>query len=259
MRFSQIRSSHLVLVAWVSLLIVLGFVASPAHALDLSWLRVPVVGSGQVAVEGRSVAESERLKLSTGARVVLRQGPRFSVSVEAEENVLPLIATRSENGVLIVEDEKPFKSSSAAVLITVRELSSLEATANVAVLVERLRLPSLSLSMGGMSAVVLRDVSVAGLHASLGDSSVLKASGTADEASFQLGGKSAVQASRLEAKSVLVTGGGSSQAIVWASEALRVALGGSAGVSYYGNVRPTESASGAATVNYRGPIPPNEQ
>lgn len=254
MRFSLVRR-HVVL---VTPLPVLGFGAKAAHALDLSWLRLPVVGSGQVAEEGRSVHSSERLKLSTGARVTLRQGARFSVSVEAEENVRPLISTFIENGVLVVDDEKPFKSSSAAVVITVRELSSLEATASVAVLAERLRLPSLSLSMGGVSAVSLRDVSIARLHAALGDSSVLKASGTADEASFQLGGKSAVQASRFEAKSVSVAGGGSSQAIVWASEALRVALGGSAGVSYYGNVRPTESTSGAATVSYRGPLPPNQ-
>jgi hypothetical protein len=257
MRFSLVRR-HVVAVTWGIPLTVLGFGTKPAQALDLSRLKPPVVGSGQVAEEGRSVGSSERLKLSTGARVVLRQGARFSVNVQAEENVRPLISTFLENGVLVVEDERPFKSSSAVVIITIRGLSSLEATASVAVLAERLRLPSLSLNMGGVSAVSLRDVSVARLHAALGDSSVLKASGIADEASFQLGGKSAVQASRLEAKSVSVAGGGSSQAIVWASEALRVALGGSAGVSYYGNVRPTQSTSGAATVSYRGPFPPNE-
>jgi hypothetical protein len=257
MRFSPVRR-QLVAVTWGIPLTFLGFSARPALALDLSRLKPPVVGSGQVAEEGRSVDSSERLKLSTGARVVLRQGARFSVSVEAEENVRPLISTYVENGILIVEDEKPFKSSSAAVIITIRGLSSLETTGGVAVLAERLRLPSLSLNMGGESAVSLRDVSVARLHAALGASSVLKASGTADEASFQLGGKSAVQASRLETRSVSVAGSGSAQAIVWASEALRVALGGSAGVSYYGNLRPTQSTSGAATVSYRGPAPPNE-
>jgi Putative auto-transporter adhesin, head GIN domain len=257
MRFSPLRRQF-VAVTWGSSLALFGFSAKPAHALDLSRLKPPVVGSGQVAEEGRSVDSSERLKLSTGARVVLRQGERFSVSVVAEDNVRPLISTYVENGILIVEDEKRFKSSSAEVIITIRGLSSLETTGDVAVEADRLRLPSLSLNMGGESAVSLRDVSVARLNAALGDSSVLKASGTADNSSFQLGGKSAVQASRLETKSVSVAGGGSAQATVWASEALRVALGGSAGVSYYGNLRPTQSISGAATVSHRGPVPPNE-
>lgn len=257
MHFSKFRRHALAVTRGIPLTL-LGFCSNPASAFDLSRLRPPVVGSGQVMEEMRSVGSSDRLKLSTGARVVLRQGARFSVSVQAEENVLPLISTVMENGVLIVEDDRPFKSSSAEVVITIRGLSSLEATASVAVLAERLRLPSLSLNLGGVSAVSLQDVSVARLHAALGDSSVLKATGTADEASFQLGGKSVVQASRLQAKSVTVAGGGSSHAIVWATEALSIALGSSAGVSYYGNVRPSQSTSAAATVSYRGPSPPNE-
>ena len=257
MHFSPLRR-HLAAATW-GVPILLGLSGESAHAIDLSRLKPPLVGSGQVAEEGRSVDSSERLKLSTGARVVLRQGARFSITVQAEENVLPLIATYVEDGILVVEDDKPFKSSSAAVIITVRHLTTVETTAGVAVLAERFRLPSLDLNMGGESAVDLRDVTVGRLQVSLGGSSVLKTNGTADEASFQLGGKSALQASRLESKSVSVTGGGSSQAIVWASGALRLALGGSAGVSYYGNVRPTQSTSGAATVSYRGPTPPNEQ
>jgi len=258
MHFSPLRR-HLATATWAVSIILLGSSGRSAHALDLSRLKPPLVGSGPVAEERRSVDSSEKLKLSTGARVVLRQGARFSIIVQAEENVLPLIATYAENGILVVEDDRPFKSSSATVIITVRQLSTVETMAGVAVLAEGLRLPSLDLNMGGESAVNLRDVTVGRFRVSLGGSSVLKTNGTADEASFQLGGKSALQASRLESKSVSVSAGGSAQAIVWASEALRLALGGSAGVGYYGNVRPTQSVSGAATVSHRGPSPANEE
>jgi hypothetical protein len=228
--------------------------AQRAEAVDISRIW-PTTGSGAIVSEKRSVGAFGNLKLSTSARVVIRQGNRHSLEVEAEDNVQPLLQTYVDNGTLVVEDLKHFKSSSAVVFITVRRIANLESTGSVAVQAEELNLPSLTLSMGGASAVHLRKVSIAKLHAELGGSSALKVSGTTNSFSAALGGSSIVQASEFEAKHVSVTGGGSSQAVVWAFDSLRIALGGSAGVSYYGEARPAQATSGSATVSYLGSRP----
>ena len=232
--------------------------AQSASALDLSRL-LPTTGSGTVVTETRNVGPFQALKLSTDARVVVRQGDRYSVEVQAEGNVTPLIDTYVENQTLVVEDNKHYKSPNAAVVVTVRHIISIGTTGSVAVVAEGLNVQDLSLSMGGSSAMNLKSVSVGRLHAALGGSSALKASGVAEDFSLELGGSSALQASELEANSISISGGGSAQAVVWAKQSLRISLGGSSGVSYYGNLSPILSTSGAATVKSLGGAPPKQQ
>jgi len=128
---------YLVAAIWGFPLALVGLAAPSADAFDFKRLKPTVLGSGDVGEERREVGSPDRLRLSTGARVVLRQGERFSLSIQAEGNVLPLISTRLENGILVVEDERPFKSSSAVVTIVLPRLAALETTAQVAVLAER--------------------------------------------------------------------------------------------------------------------------
>jgi Putative auto-transporter adhesin, head GIN domain len=225
-----------------------------ASALDLSGVW-PVAGSGPVVKESRPVGRFRALELDTDARVVVRQGDSHSVEVQAEGNVAPLIEAYVDNGTLVVRDNKRFKSSNAAVIVTLRRISSISTSRSVAVSAENVDTPDLSLSMGGSSAVTLSSVSIGKLRAALGGASALKVSGTAEDFTSALGGSSTVAASDLAAKAVSINGGGSAQAVVWAKESLHLSLGGSSGVSYYGNVSPTLATSGSATVKSLGSVP----
>jgi len=247
------RSSLFALVLTFSLLY-----SQDASALDLSRIW-PIAGAGAVVKENRTVERFRALRLDTGARIVLRQGDRFSVEVQAEDNVAPLIETYVEDGTLVITDNKHYKSSNAQVVVTARRISSIATTGAVAILAEDLNSPSLRLSMGGSSAVTLRAVSINKLHASLGGSSALKVSGLADDFVTELGGSSTVEASELAASAVSVDGGGSAQAVVWAKESLRLTLGGSCSVSYYGNVSPVVATSGAAAVKSLGDVSARRQ
>lgn len=240
------------------LLLLLSFLcAAPARALDLASL-VAVKGEGEVAAEARNVGTFRGLSLSTAARVVVRQGEREAVEVRGEANVRPLIDTYVDNGSLVVEDSRRFTSDAAEVIVTVRRLSAIAAGKSVAVVVEGLHAPSLSLALGGSSTLSLRQARIGKLSVAQGGSSALQASGSADALACQLGGSATVQAAQLAARSVAVNGGGSAQATVWASEALSIALGGSAGVGYYGVARPTQATSGSASVRFLGAAPPTQ-
>lgn len=228
--------------------------ASTAWAVDLGRL-LPVTGSGDVVRENRVLPHFDALKLSTNARVVIRQGERDRVEVQAEGNVTPLIDAYVEGGTLTVEDNRRYTSSRAEVVITSRSLNSIATSGSVAVLAEGLKLPALSLRMGGSSVVSLRGASVAKLSAALGGSSALKVSGTAGAFTCDLGGSATVEASGLEGGAVSVAAGGSSQATVWAKQSLALSLGGSSGVNYYAAVAPSLATSGSATVKRLGDAP----
>lgn len=240
--------------AALALMLSLLCVQQDASALDLGrfW---PVVGAGPVVTELQTVGPFRALTLDTAARVIVRQGNRHAVEVHAEGNVAPLIETTVDDGTLIVRDSRRYTSSAAEVIVTARRIGSIATNGSVAVLAEGLNSPSLSLSLGGSSAVTLTSASIGKLHAGLGGSSVLKVSGTAEDFSCALGGSSAVEASGLAANAVSISGGGSAQAVVWARESLSLSLGGSSDVRYYGKVTPSVSTAGSATVRSLGDTP----
>lgn len=225
-----------------------------AHALDFGLGAQE--GTGEVQRETRTVEPFRSLKLQTLARVVIRPGERDAVEVQAEGNLLPLIGTRVERGTLVVEDSKRFKSSTAEVTITVRQLESLEGGGATAVVAEGLHGPALSISLGGVCALTLKGLAVDRLHASLGGASALKMSGAAGDVSLDLGGTAAVQAADLEAKRMSMTSGGTAQALVWATQSLSITAGGVAGVRYYGVSNASVQVGGVAQVRRLGPVPP---
>jgi hypothetical protein len=225
-----------------------------AHALDFGLGALE--GTGEVQREARTVEPFKGLKLQTLARVVVRPGEHDAVEVQAEGNVLPLIDTRIERGTLVVEDRRRFKSSSAEVTITVRQLDSLDASGVTAVVAEGLRGPALSISTGGVSALTLKALAIDRLHASLGGASALKMNGSAGDVSLDLGGTATVQAADLEASRVSVSGGGTAQALVWATQSLSISVSGAAGVRYYGVSNASVQISGVAHVRRLGAVPP---
>ncbi len=64
-----------------------------------------VVGNGNLETQDRPIQRAERIKLAGSYDVEITQGPTTSVKVEADENILPFILTRSEDGFLIIKSK----------------------------------------------------------------------------------------------------------------------------------------------------------
>lgn len=237
-------------------LMIVAMLAHPtaAWAIDLSRIW-PVAGSGAVVKELRKVGRFSSLRVNTDARVEVRQGEHESVEVEADDNVVPLIDAYVEDRVLVIEDNRHFKSSIARVIVTARLVEGIASTGDTAVRSEGLVTPTLSITVGGKSAVHLKSITAERVQADLGGSGALRISGSVNELSVALGGASALDAGALNARTVSVHGGGSSQALVWARDALSLALGGSAGVSYFGQPKMSAANAGSSTVRSLGDPP----
>ena len=63
-------------------------------------------GSGAVKEETRAVAGFTRLVLALPATVALTQGATESLAISADDNLLPLLRTRVENGELAIDADK---------------------------------------------------------------------------------------------------------------------------------------------------------
>lgn len=251
MRFCCLRSSLLVALMPLSMSLSIAPLAQAAGPTA----AFVVDGTGMVIKDMRRLSPFQSLQLETAAKVVIRQGERELVEVIAEGNVAPLVDTYVEKRRLYIQDAKPFRSAQALVVVTVRQLDSIDTHGAVAVSANGLDLPLLALRLAGTSAVQLNDASFGRLQAALGGASTLKLSGTADELAAELGDTAALRAGGLTARAVSLLGGGSSQAALWATETLSISLGGSATAGFYGNVTPSLATSGTATVKHLGAAP----
>ena len=249
MRVSCLRPGLLAALMSLSMSIALPAVAAGSTATSL------VDGTGMVIKDMRRLSPFQSLQLETAAKVVIRQGERELVEVIAEGNVAPLIDTYVEKRRLYIQDARPFRSSQALVVVTVRQIDSIDTHGAVAVSANGLDVPLLALRLAGTSAVQLNDAVIGRLQAALGGASTLRLSGAADELAAELGDSAALRAGGFEARAVSLLGGGTSQAALWATETLSISLGGSAAVGFYGKVTPSLATSGAATVKHLGAAP----
>lgn len=87
-------------------------------------------GNGHVVSEERSLDKSfEGIHVSAGLHVFLLQGDQEGVRVEADENLLELISTEVENGILVIKPTSPIRrAKSKNIYVTYRSINRVRAS-----------------------------------------------------------------------------------------------------------------------------------
>ena len=89
-----------------------------------------IKGNGKVVDEQRTVDKFDKIKVSRAMNVYISQGDEQKVVVKADENILEVISTKVENGVLKITTTERIKSAkSKKVYVHVSELGNIIATA----------------------------------------------------------------------------------------------------------------------------------
>jgi len=108
-------------ILWVSVLALLLAVGAAAAG--------SVKGSGNVTIEERAVGDFHGVSLMGSPDVTITVGGAPSMTLEAEDNILPLITTEVKDGILHIGSEKSFSSRKGIhVTLTVPELRSVKIT-----------------------------------------------------------------------------------------------------------------------------------
>jgi hypothetical protein len=193
-----------------------------------------VQGSGVAKTEAREVEKFDQLTITGGMDATVTIGDQQSVSIEADDNILPVIDTRVENGKLIVEPTEGYSSKTPVKLtITVPQLT-------------------------GVAINGSGDVDVSGLDGAesfavaINGSGDVTAKGTAQSVSVAVRGSGDVKLQELAAKNGKVAVAGSGDVTVNASDALDVSIAGSGDVKYLGSPKVTKSIAGVGDVRKAG-------
>lgn len=121
-------------------LILIAFIAFIAVSCHFDLYLGQVDGNRNVQTEERNMnSDFTQIKASSGLKVILEEGATQKVVVEADSNLLPIIETYVENGVLRIRTEENIRNaSSKKVYVTYTTLTEVKASSGSDVIIKDL-------------------------------------------------------------------------------------------------------------------------
>jgi hypothetical protein len=185
-------------------------------------------GSGQVVTETREVSGFTKVELSGSAELTIEKTGTESLSISAEDNLLPQL-TSDVSGDALILGTKPNTSilptKPITYSVTVKDLTGIAVSGSGTVRVSNLMTNSLTTKISG--------------------SGTITASGAVNDQDVDISGSGRYQAEQMTSKAVKAQISGSGTASVLAADLLDVKISGSGTLTYSGNPQVTQEISGS--------------
>jgi hypothetical protein len=189
-------------------------------------------GTTNVAEESRDVEGFDEVELRGIGNLSIEQTGSESLTVEAEEDVLPKLTTEVVNDRLII-GPKPGT--------TIRTTAPINYTLTVEALD--------ALEVSGSGDVEAEGISTERLAVTIGGAGNVKAGGEADKQEIDISGSGAYRAENLNSREAKISVSGAGSAIVNVSEELDADVSGVGSVEYIGDPTVEQDVSGAGRVS----------
>jgi len=233
-------------------------------------------GSGNILKKTYEVQNFDQVQLDTIGAVHIEQGKSESLTIETDDNILPLLDVRVKDGVLILREEgygHNFKPSINIIYtITVKDLSAVTTNASGDIFMDTIKADDFSASTNSSGDITVKnleaktgifntnasgDITIKELDTKTGifntnASGDIVIAGKSDTLKVFINGSGDVFASELHAVQGIVSIQTSGNATVWTDDELQITIDGSGDVSYYGKPNLKQSIKGTGQVNNLG-------
>lgn len=211
-----------------------------------------VKGSGNMSREEREVGNFHKVELRGGMDVYFTQGPAQPAVIEADDNIIPLIELREENGVLLVRMRRNYSISThndIKIMLTAPDVDalSLSGSGNIKLMNTLNATDHLSLGLSG-SGDIIGTVNTPRLKTSLTGSGNIKLAGDTRDAGINIAGSGNFEGNSLMSENTVVSIAGSGNVYVHASVKLDVKIAGSGDVKYKGDPQVSSKIAGSGSV-----------
>ncbi len=192
-----------------------------------------IQGSGNAQIEVRNLTGFNKVVAGGAVNVEIVAQKDFGVSVEADDNLLPILKTEVRGD-------------------TLRIYSTNDYTPKTRINV-RISLPDIEvLELSGSSTATIANVKAHSLELKASGSSKIKVDGDANSLSVNASGSSEIDAEKLRVVNAKVNASGSSQAIVSATDEIDANVSGSSRVFYIGKPKNLkQNTSGSSSINQK--------
>ncbi|MFD2365865.1 head GIN domain-containing protein [Pseudoduganella sp. GCM10020061] len=234
--------------------------AAGALAGGSSWFGGDEVkGSGVSRTQARATGHFTGVELSLPAAAEVRIGATEGITIEADDNLLPMIETVVERGVLKVRparDNLYLRSRNMKIVVTARSIDRLSLDGSGSITTGPLRAEKISLAVGGSGTINVGSVDADRVSVAVGGSGDIRVGGgQASRLSVTIGGSGDVDAGGLKVGDAGITVGGSGTSTVWVTNRLSYTIAGSGDVRYYGDPRISRTVVGSGDAERLGAAP----
>lgn len=227
-----------------------------------------VQGSGKIVTQSVDVRNFDSVSLEGSGNVYIEQGDSERLTIETDDNILPLLETRVSGRELILgmkPNQSIDPSKPIVYQLTVKDLNRvhLKGSGNlyispirsndmgVAVLgsgdvkIQGLNADSVSLDLFGSGNITIEDIAGNTATTDLKGSGDIKLNGKLDAQTISVSGSGNYLAGDLETNSADISIPGSADVTVWVNDTMQVSINGSGNVSYYGTPAIDQSGGGS--------------
>jgi hypothetical protein len=213
-----------------------------------------VHGRGPVLIESRPVGHFTGVSNSTAAEVEIIHGFTDRVFIRAEENILPYVRTRVQNGLLrIYTDDVTLRPRYPIVvevdIVTVRRL---ESSGSGFMRGQFLDATRLEISISGSGDIDLPELLADSLIVESSAAGDLTAEGQADRLRLNMSGSGRVDTRDLQTFDAAATISGSGTATIRVRDSLAATLSSSGSLHYFGSPEVDATVTGSGTVERQG-------
>ena len=208
-----------------------------------------VAGNRNVVTEERDAEEGfTKIRASEGLDVYITQSSTPSIEVEADENIISLIATDIDNGTLVIHTEKNIgRCKSKKVHVSVPNIEKIVSTSGADIYSTEIIIADDIEVRSNSGADVKIEVEAKNVTCSTSSGADIKISGTADSLVADASSGSDIQAKELTVKDCDASASSGADVTVNVSEKLVASSSSGGDVHYYGNpesVAKNKSVSG---------------
>jgi len=207
-------------------------------------------GSGNVINQTSSVQGVNQVSLEGTGTVLLSQGNQESLTIEAEDNIIPHIVSSVKGNRLSVtwDNTSPSPTKPVKYYLTVKDLSSITLSGAVRLETSGFKTQRLDVSMNGAGEGNMSGLDINNLTVTLSGAGKMNMAGTATYQSITISGAGDYQAGDLKSQTTTITIQGAGKGTLNASTMLNVTINGSGDISYLGSPQVNRQINGAGTV-----------
>lgn len=213
-----------------------------------------VPGSGHVISETRSVNGFDRVAIAGSGRLTIVQGTEESLTIQADDNLLPLIETKVSGGTLSIGPREVNLQPSSPILyqLKLKNLRALQLSGSLHAQCDQLATDRLSVQVSGSGKVMIGKFEAKQLEGELSGSGEILVAGRVDEQKLAVSGSGHYEGAELASSVTDAQISGSGSLTVWARDSLSAQVSGSGHIGYYGGPKVGSRVSGSGGVRNLG-------
>ena len=207
-------------------------------------------GSGNVENQSRDAGTFNQIDLNGAGEIIITQGNKESITVEAEDNLMPYIKTSVNNNKLSIsfDNGMPVPTKGVKFYITVKDLSSISTSGSGKIVSNNLNVNGLTININGAGDGNLTNFNAQTLKIIISGAGKMNIAGTVNEQTLDISGAGDYNANNLSSKTASISINGGGKATVKVSDSLNAIINGGGQISYIGSPKVTQQINGAGNI-----------